>query len=266
MLVRAAVHGVRAAAAAAVRVRARRRARRDGRRDRVRFLAAAGRRERQRRPARRPPAEQRRRRSSSRSRRGRGPARSTSASIWADPPDRPRHLPLPDARRRHDVPQNIGQLGDLRGADEETGYRPAIGDVPTDRYLIVVDNWCSSPTDPGCASPDGLRVRRGDRERGQLRGRGPHRPGPGQQPAARRRAHRSDERHRRRHADVHGQRDRRRADRELRVRLQQRRAVRVRQPALERRQPPLRQRRLLQRRRPGPRSGRGHGVREPEAS
>ena len=52
------------------------------------------------------------------------------------------------------VPQNIGSSATFGQPSEEIDYRPAIGDVPTDRYRIVVDNWCSSPTDPGSSPED----------------------------------------------------------------------------------------------------------------
>ena len=52
------------------------------------------------------------------------------------------------------VPQNIASSATFGDPFEQIAYRPAIGNVPTDRYLIVVDNWCSSPTDPGSSPED----------------------------------------------------------------------------------------------------------------
>jgi hypothetical protein len=52
------------------------------------------------------------------------------------------------------VPQNIASSATFGDPFEELQYRPAIGDVETDRYLIVVDNWCSSPSDPGSSAAD----------------------------------------------------------------------------------------------------------------
>jgi len=47
------------------------------------------------------------------------------------------------------VPQNLASAATFGEPSEEFAYRPAVGNVETDRYLVVVDNWCSSPSDPG---------------------------------------------------------------------------------------------------------------------
>jgi len=47
------------------------------------------------------------------------------------------------------VPQNLASATTVGRPDEQLHYRPAVGNVEADRYLIVVDNWCSSPSDPG---------------------------------------------------------------------------------------------------------------------
>ena len=44
---------------------------------------------------------------------------------------------------------NSASFGDT---DEDAQYRPAVGDVEPGPYRVVVDNWCSSSSDPG-ASP-----------------------------------------------------------------------------------------------------------------
>ena len=46
---------------------------------------------------------------------------------------------------------NSASFGDT---DEDAQYRPAVGDVEPGTYRVVVDNWCSSPSDPGASPAD----------------------------------------------------------------------------------------------------------------
>jgi hypothetical protein len=47
------------------------------------------------------------------------------------------------------VSNNVASSASFGDNDEDAGHRPAVGNVRPDTYRIVVDNWCSSPTDPG---------------------------------------------------------------------------------------------------------------------
>jgi hypothetical protein len=47
------------------------------------------------------------------------------------------------------VSNSVASSASFGDNTEDAEYRPPIGTVEPDRYLIVVDNWCSSPTDPG---------------------------------------------------------------------------------------------------------------------
>ena len=51
------------------------------------------------------------------------------------------------------VPGAITSSAAFGDNDEDAGYRPAVGNVEPDTYLVVVDNWCTSLSDPG-ASPE----------------------------------------------------------------------------------------------------------------
>ena len=58
-------------------------------------------------------------------------------------------------RKRPDgsiVPRNIAAAAAFGDNTEDAEYRPPVGNVEADTYLIVVDNWCTSVSDPG-ASP-----------------------------------------------------------------------------------------------------------------
>lgn len=47
------------------------------------------------------------------------------------------------------VANSIASSASFGDNDEDAQYRPPVGNVEPDRYRIVVDNWCSSSTDPG---------------------------------------------------------------------------------------------------------------------
>ena len=58
-------------------------------------------------------------------------------------------------RKRPDgsiVPRNVAVAAAFGDNTEDAEYRPPVGDVEADTYLIAVDNWCTSVSDPR-ASP-----------------------------------------------------------------------------------------------------------------
>ena len=72
---------------------------------------------------------------------------------WADPQN---DLDVYVYRLRPDrsiVPGAITSSAAFGDNDEDAGYRPAVGNVEPDTFLVVVDNWCTSLDDPG-ASPE----------------------------------------------------------------------------------------------------------------
>jgi hypothetical protein len=60
-------------------------------------------------------------------------------------------------RKRPDgsvVPDSIASSAAFGDNDEDAGYRPALGNVEADTYLIVVDNWCTSLADEGASAEE----------------------------------------------------------------------------------------------------------------
>lgn len=58
-------------------------------------------------------------------------------------------------RKRPDgsiVPRNVAVAAAFGDNTEDAEYRPPLGNVEPDTYLIVVDNWCTSVSDPGASA------------------------------------------------------------------------------------------------------------------
>jgi hypothetical protein len=50
------------------------------------------------------------------------------------------------------VPDSIASSAAFGDTDEDAEYRPAVGNVEPDTYLVVVDNWCTSLADDGASA------------------------------------------------------------------------------------------------------------------